>query len=224
MSLSGWILPWKRDIIRLWFYGSSNLTQSTLQLEVSIFNQSSPEKPKRWTSNQVISLTQLMMQLHQRYWWHKGEGSCITDLWHIKATMKPEVSMYWLKIIGMSKKGLTGRRCFLKALRKTLLKFAMFKKIHKKNESKKCLAKQLVNNLLCDFGAQRTQFLSPSPVLFTELLILRNFPSLLPVCSLQQFKLRNTTQEAFNTFKAFFYTVVGTVFKMFLQISIKFIS
>lgn len=78
----------------------------------------------------------------------------------------------------MSRKGLTGRRCFLKTLRKTLLKSAMFKKIHKKNESKKRLAKQLVNNLLCDFGAERTQFLPPSLVLFTELLILRNFSKL----------------------------------------------
>lgn len=26
---------------------------------------------------------------HQSYWWHKGEGSCITDFCQIKATMKP---------------------------------------------------------------------------------------------------------------------------------------
>lgn len=41
------------------------------------------------------------------------------------------------------------------------------KKRHKKNESKKCLAKQLITNLLCDFGAEKMQFLSQSPVLCT---------------------------------------------------------
>lgn len=48
------------------------------------------------------------MLLHQWYWWHKGKGSCITDLHHIKATMKPYVSMYWLKIICASREGPNG--------------------------------------------------------------------------------------------------------------------
>jgi len=44
------------------------------------------------------------------YWWHKGEGSCITDLCQIKETIKPQVCRYWLKNVCGSQEGLTGTR------------------------------------------------------------------------------------------------------------------
>lgn len=105
-----WILTRKRDTIRLWLYDQFNLTQSTLQLKVAVFNQRGPNKPKKRIFNWINSLIWPTMQLHRCYWWHKGEGSCIMDLCQIKATMKPQGCMYWSKIVCGSREGLTGRR------------------------------------------------------------------------------------------------------------------
>lgn len=85
--------------------------------------------------------------------------------------------MYWLKIICASREGLTGRRERLSMkIKEDCPEICGVKKRHKKNESKKCPAKQLVTNLLCDLGQKEGNFsLNPwSCVLSTKLLILRH--------------------------------------------------
>lgn len=119
------------------------------------------------------------------------------DFCQIKATMKPQVCMYWLRIICGIREGRVGER-----EREALYRISgslslpekkcSVKTRQRKNESEKCLAKQPVTDLLCDFGQQKEcsfSLNSQSYILPIELLLLRDSSNLFT--SLLSSSLRN---------------------------------
>lgn len=120
------------------------------------------------------------------------------DFCQIKATMKPQVCMYWLRIICGIREGRASERERGSAqnFRKTVpaRKKCSVKTRQRENESEKCLAKQPVTDLLCDFGQQKEYSFSLNSQSYIhpiELLLLRDSSNLFT--SLLSSSLRNAT-------------------------------